>query len=249
MRTIFSLILVLSLLASEYASSQVFFRRAKRGERPPKALLISIQTRKRQEEYLLKYRASAINEFRQDVREVAKRTIRDFSTYFHYCPVYFFIDTMSAQIAQGHFQGVLLDSSLTPCKSIVLGDGDKDFFIGYYGSPIPQPDSIRDVYFRDNTTAPDVIGDDPTSLYREKLIVLDYRFELLRGTAPRTNIYKWVRPENMSASEYRHYYHAIKYNSDKWYIDYTPCAYSYAQTLQRYYTRKKRKPAHHHVPV
>lgn len=235
MRSFFLLFLVVTLLSGFTAKAQLFGRRAPRGSTPPKALLVTLLTRPNQREYLQKHRPDLLPEFEHDVTEVLKRTVFDFSRYFRYCPVYFFIDTSANKIATGEWEGVLLDSTLHPVSNTVVKPGAKDFFIAHYGSPIPQPDSVRPPAAGDLGGSKEMYGDDPTALFREKLIVADADFKLLSRTGPRTNYIRALRPRGMSESEYRIYRRAITYNARRWFIDYMPVAYSYDATLRRYF--------------
>jgi hypothetical protein len=211
-------------------------RRAKAGDTPPRVMLIELLTRQNQREHLQKYRPDLLPQFEHDVQEVSVRTRRDWASYFHFCPVYFFIDTNADKIRRGEFEGVLLDSSLNPIQDPILKPGDRDFYIGYFGSPIHQPDSMR------KTTHGQTLGqygehdgDDPTSLFRERLLVNDPDFRLLPDTKPRTNYIRALRPSWMTVPQYRIYHRSIYYNASKWYIDYMPVAHSYDATLKRFF--------------
>jgi len=235
MRTSFLLILIAILACGYTAEAQLFGRRGPKGATPPKALLVTLLSRQKQRVHLKKYRPELLPEFERDVAEVAKRTRLDYSRYFKYCPVYFVIDSMVDKIAAGELEGVLLDSSLQPVRNPVIRPGSKDFFIAHYGSPIPQPDSVRKASPGDLGGSVEDYGDDPTALFREKLIVTDANFRLLSKNGPRTNYVRAFRPRGMDNLEYRHYRRAIVYNSDRWYIDYLPTAHSYEATLRTYF--------------
>lgn len=233
------MLLLLTIYGAD-SSAQLFNRRGPKGAVPPKALLVTLLTRQNQRDYLKKYRPDLLSEFERDVAAVAKRTVLDFSRYFKYCPIYFVIDSVLDKVARGEFEGVLLDSMLHPASNPVLQPGDKNFFIAHYGSPIPQPDSLRTPSPGDLGPPVEAYGDDPTALFREKLIVTDSRFRLLSRatTGPRTNFVRALRPSGMTDSEYRMYRRSITYNADRWFIDYMPVAYSYDATLRTYFRQK-----------
>jgi len=236
MRTPFFLVFVVLLLCEHSAVAQMFGRRGPKGTPPPKALLVTILTRQKQREHLKAYRPDLLREFERDVKEVAKRTVKDFSENFRYCPVYFFADSNANKIVSGEWDGVLLDSALRPAANPVIRPGDKDFFIAHYGSPIPQPDSVKSRTPGDMGSEVEDYGDDPSALFREKLIVTDADFKILsvrRG--PRTNYVRSLRPSGMSHAEYRVYRRALTYNSKRWYVDYMPTAYSYDASLRKFY--------------
>lgn len=212
-------------------------RRAKPGEVPPKAMLIEILTRQNQRNYLVANRPDLLPVFEHDVSEVARRTVMDWSTYFKFCPLYFFVDTNADKIRLGQFEGVLLDSTMQPASNLAVQTGERNIYIGYFGSPLPQPD----------TTGPpgplgqymEHDGDDVTSLIRERFLVHDADFRMLPDAKPRTNFVRAIRPPEMSGREYRHYRRSITYNASRWYIDYQPTAYSYDATLRRYFRINK----------
>lgn len=215
-------------------------RRAKAGEEPPKAVLVELLTRQNQRDYLVKNRPQLLREFDHDVAEVTRRTLLNWSHYFHYCPLYFFADTMADRIMHGQFAGVLLDSALKPVANPVIKEGERRIYIAYFGMPIPQPDVVKTVPGPLGQYA-EHDGDDPTSLIRERLLVVDADFVLLSETKPRSNFVRATRPSWMSGDEYRKYRRSITYNADRWYIDYQPVAYSYDATLRRYFRSTKKE--------
>ncbi len=211
-------------------------RRAKPGEVPPKAMLIELLTRQNQRDYVVQNRPELLTVFENDVSEVKRRTVLDWSSYFKFCPLYFFLDTNADRIRRGEFEGVLLDSTMKPATNLAVQPGERNIYIGYFGSPLPQPD----------TTGPpgplgqymEHDGDDVTSLIRERFLVHDADFRMLPDAKPRTNFVRAIRPTWMSGKEYRSYRRHITYNASHWYIDYQPTAYSYDATLRRYFRVK-----------
>ena len=211
----------------------------KKGKTPPNALLVTLLTRQGQREFLERARPELLPEFDRDVTEVLNRTVRDYSRYFHFCPVYFFIDSMSDKIALGEYQGVVLDSSLQPVADAESRLGARKFFIAHYGSPFPQPDSVRPTTGADLSGQTEMNGDDPTALFRERLVVCDADFNLLSGKGPRTNFVHASPPSLRNPRDYRIYRRSIVYNAKRWYIDYQPTAYGYSRTLKKYYSRSE----------
>jgi hypothetical protein len=236
MRCLFLLATLLIVSFSAEAQLLGIGRKAKAGEAPPKAVLIEILTRKNQREFIEARRPDLLPQFSHDVTEVAKRTVKDWSTYFRFCPVYFFIDTMADKVTKGEWEGVLLDSTLTPFATPPLPNGERNVYVAYYGSPMPQPDTVRAPSTRSQYMEHD--GDETTSLIRERLLITDVDFRLLPETGPRTNYVRALRPGWMGTTDYRKYRHSLTYNSSKWYIDYSPVAHSYDATLRRYFRGK-----------
>ncbi len=211
-------------------------RRAKTGEKPPKAMLIELLTRQNQRAYIEQYRKDLLPEFDTDVNAVIRNTVIDWSRYFRFCPVYFFVDTNASRIQAGEFAGVLLDSNLSPVQQPVIANGETNIYIGYFGSPMAQPDDARNDSSTQSTGQyMEHDGDDVTSLIRERFLVHDAHFHMLGEDQPRTNYIRSYRPSWMNRREYREYRRTIVHNAKRWYIDYQPTAFSYDATLRRYF--------------
>ena len=234
-------IFLIALLSGSVARAQFLGigRRAASGEAPPKAVLVVLLGRASQRNYLAANRPDLLPIFNHDAAQVNRCTVKDWSEHFKFCPVYFFRDSMSAKVREGDWEGVLLDSALRPVANPVLQPGDKNFYIAYYGTPIPQPDSVRPRNINNAGQNMEHDGDDATALLREMLIVNDATFRMLPSSGPRTNYVRNLRPDNMSGGEYRIYRRALTYNASRWYIDYAPVAYSYDATLRRYFRQRK----------
>jgi hypothetical protein len=234
------LLLLLSCLSARAQFLGIGRPRAKGGEAPPKAVLIELLTRAGQRDYLVEHRPELLAQFNSDVDAVMKRTVLDWSTYFKFCPVYFFVDSQAKQIMAGEFAGVLLDSSMNPVAQPIIQNGERNIYIAYYGTPMPQPDTVRPN--SPSTSAGQYMehdGDDATSLLHDRLLVNDADFRLLSERKPRTNFVRGSRPDWMGTADYRAYYRSIVYNAKRWYIDYQPIAYNYDLTLQKYFRIKK----------
>lgn len=74
----------------------------------------------------------------KDAAKVRQAMINDFSNNFHYCPVYYFLDTNLEKIVNGTFSGVLMDKDGTPISSSPLKNSDTSYYIVYYGLPEPE---------------------------------------------------------------------------------------------------------------
>lgn len=240
MRRLCPLLLFLFTALSAQAQYLGVGRRARAGEAPPKAVLVELLTRQNQRSYLVNNRPQLLPEFDHDVAEVSRRTVLDWSQFFHYCPLYFFADTMADRVMRGDFAGVLLDSTMHPVDNPVIPQGERRIYIAYFGMPIPQPDTVRAIggplgQYGEHD------GDDPTSLIRERLLVVDADFMLLSETKPRSNFVRAYRPSWMNGDQFRKYRRSITYNARRWYVDYQPVAYSYDATLRRYFGSTKKE--------
>ena len=70
-----------------------------------------------------------IEEVQHDVAEVNKRMINDFTTNFHACPIYYFVDTNMDLVKDQKFDGILLNADMTPVPTPVMNS----YYIVYYG--------------------------------------------------------------------------------------------------------------------
>lgn len=236
MRRLLPLLLLLISCLPAQAQFLGIGRRAKPNELPPKALLVELHTRPNQRDYLVKNRPELLSEFDHDVSEVARLTIVDWTHYFRFCPVYFFEDTVAERVRRGEFAGVLLDSNKQRVMSPIIPEGERNIYIAYFGTPIPQPDTVRPT--TPGQSAGQYMehdGDDATSIIHDRLLVNDADFRMLSERKPRTNFVRAWRPYWMSNDQYRSYNRSLTYNARRWYIDYHPIAYSYDATLRRYF--------------
>ena len=206
-------------------------------DRPPKALLVQLLTRKSQTDYLRKHNPAKLAEFLKDVKEVMKMTTKDFADNYQYGPVFFFVDTCGDSIKNGHFEGYLLDNNLKPVHQTVLPEGDTSFFIAYYGSYVPQPMNLKSTDDEKPGDKPQYIvaDDDPTAL-KPTLLVLDHKYRLLKVPRPRTTR-GFVGVFNNG--RYRDYV----YRSKSFSVDYLPMAATYSNTIRKYYARIARRNA------
>ncbi|MBS1615998.1 MAG: hypothetical protein JST06_07770 [Bacteroidetes bacterium] len=234
LRLCVSVLLLITFALPAQAQYVQIGRRAGSKEAPPKALLIELLTRGNQRAFLRQFRPDLLPEFDNDVQSVMANTVTDWSRYFHFCPVYFFIDTNASLVRNGNFSGILLDSNLQPVAHPAIQNGERNIYIGYYGSPVPQPEqNSRDT--TDNSPDSDPNSSDASSLIRERFLVMDADFHMLGPGKPQTNYFRKIRPDYMNRREYRSYWKSISHNAKRWYIDYQPTAYSYDATLRRYF--------------
>lgn len=210
-------IIVCTLLAILVCSTTFAVRRARKGELPPKALLVILKTRQRQVDWMLDHHPEKVPRLKKDIQSVLEATVNDFNDHFSYCPVYYFADTLMDEVMAGRLSHVLLDKDLRPAKNVVLQDGDTSFFVVDFGQMSQSSKQER-----------------PEQGYvslRAVLLVMDHRFEML----------EWPRPGyargfiGTGSSRYRDYWYRSKNHE----IDYTPQAAAYHLTLQRYYQGSK----------
>lgn len=85
-----------------------------------------------------------VNYIKKDAAATMKATVGDFEANFHYCNVYYFIDTNLNEIIASNFTGILLNENLEPASNSVLKNGDTSFVIVYFGIPDDEEHDKRD---------------------------------------------------------------------------------------------------------
>ena|GEM_PF-1001362 len=106
--------------------------------------------------------------------KITKAMTSDFNDNFKYAPVYFYIDTNRELIKQKKFAGILLDSNLNPVQSAVITPANDDYFIAFYGYPLPLSrlhDKVPASSDKNSVTSGDVFG--------KGLIITNDKFEQL----------------------------------------------------------------------
>jgi hypothetical protein len=146
---------------------------AQDSKRYPAAVLVQLRSEHNRIEALTKSgRYQDVEDVKKDALEVRKRMILDFHDHFHYCPVYYYIDTNADLIKLKAFDGVLLQEDGTPIKAPVLESTSENYLIVYYGYALSQSkvnwrpitDTSRYTY-------------DPQTPYGKALVVLNAKFQ------------------------------------------------------------------------
>ena len=107
------------------------------GKKYPAYVLIQLRSEKNRIEALAKaHWPERLEEVKKDAREVIRYMVADFKANFHYCPVYYYIDTNLAKVKKKQFEGILLDDSLNPVANIPIRKTDHNYVIVYYGYPV-----------------------------------------------------------------------------------------------------------------
>lgn len=221
----FLLVSVFIILSSNYSSfAQVFQgNKDKVDKTPPKALLIKLNTNQRKKEYFTKTKnTKMLKQVNTDTDSMIHKIVTDFTDNFHFCPVYYFIDTNEEKVKAQNFTGVLLDKNLKPVASVAFEPSD-NYFIATYGVPnIPQAS--------DNGDSKDLYDTDFTNARgKTRLLVMDKHLQPLQKPLPdgsNSGITKGSMKK--PASEY-------KYTSPKFDISYKPVAAKYQVRLESFY--------------
>ena len=138
----------------------------------PRAVLVQLRSEHNRIEALTKDgNYKAIKEVKKDAVEVKKRMILDFTTNYHYSPVYYYIGTNADFIKKKVFDGILMNADGSAVNKPVINSNSNDYVIVYYGYYIYQPkptnvvkDSSRYIY-------------DPETPPGKGLVVLNAQFQ------------------------------------------------------------------------
>jgi hypothetical protein len=168
------------------ASAQAIGRqRARRTEKPPKALIIVLPHGTTRLQAMMDMgKAEQANQLRQDLLQVRQKMVEDFNDNFDYCPYYFVVDSNVEKVKDRQFEGILLDSNLQAVSNPVIGPDDTTQMIGYYGYRLRDKDQQVHTIYGDYTAM--FNGD--TDAMLQHLVLSDYKFEQLNRPLPRTPV-------------------------------------------------------------
>jgi hypothetical protein len=130
---IFTALVLLALVPVTYAREDS----ASTGKYPS-AVLVQLRSEHNRITALTKDRRYAdLAIVEHDNTEVMKRIHLDFHDNFHYCPVYYYMDTNADLIKERKFEGVLINEDGTQAHNIIPA-GDSSYVIAYYGQALAQ---------------------------------------------------------------------------------------------------------------
>lgn len=234
-----SFLLLLCLSASWTAEAQAPARpkRKKRGPGPT-ALLIMLPTYQSRLKHLQgAENAKLLTQLNKDRNGMWKSMLKDFGSYFSYCPVYFFVDTNYDAVIRQDFDGVLLDTSLQAVNNPSVRKGDTTYMIGSYTHHARQKggESINDKGVKETR----MYNGDMEASSMEKLVLHNYRMEQLQLPAPRVPANVGVGyNRNEARRRYTDYARRqLVYRSKKFNIVYKPSAALTDIALTIYYGR------------
>jgi hypothetical protein len=138
---------LLTVIAAMLISGVVF---AQQQQQFPRAVLVQLRSESNRITALTKaHRYRQVEEVKADAQKISMAMIKDFKENFHYCPVYYFMDTNLNQILEQRFDGILFESdSRIPATNIIVHPGDTDYVIAFYGFPVVQgygTGTVRDI--------------------------------------------------------------------------------------------------------
>ncbi|MFI5196655.1 MAG: hypothetical protein ACHQD8_06160, partial [Chitinophagales bacterium] len=94
----------------------------------PRAVLVQLRSEHNRIAALAKdNRYQDIEEVEKDALEVKKRMILDFTNNYHYCPVYYYMDTNADFIKKKVFDGVLMNVDGSPVSKPVINRNSNDY--------------------------------------------------------------------------------------------------------------------------
>ncbi len=127
-----SLFLLLLLTRSCFAGDTL-------SHRFPQFILIQLSSQRNRIEAMQRERKySAIAEVNSDAEGVKAATIQDFTDHFHYCPVYYYVDTNMDLVKKGDFENILFNGDGSPVNNPAVNGHAKNYLVAYYGYPVTQ---------------------------------------------------------------------------------------------------------------
>jgi hypothetical protein len=84
------------------------------------------------------HRAKEIEQVTTDAVAVQNAMLNDFKENFHYCPVYFFLDTNANLIRNKQFVGTLMTPDGVPVERVTPCIDSARYLVMYYGTPSSQ---------------------------------------------------------------------------------------------------------------
>lgn len=175
----FSIILLMMLAAPTFSNAQKWRVRQEYRKHPPKVILVKLSTYVPQIDYFTNtHQPQKLQNIKKDADKVMQNMVQDFNTNFSFRPFYYFYDTNAHYIAEGRFDGVLLDKKLQPATNIRLVPGDTNFLI-VCNSILMSEDHLNDRNKKTEVFA----ATDAILLSQPRLVVYDHHFnQMPRGT-------------------------------------------------------------------
>lgn len=189
----------------------------------PRAILVQLRSEHNRLEAMTKsHDEKGIEEVTRDAIEIRKRMKNDFTDNFHYCPVYYYMDTNADLVKNKQFDGVLMTANGIAVTKPVINSRSDDYFIVYYGYHIYQPKPNKIVAETDKYVY------DPESSPGKGLVILNDKFQQI------DNYYKLGYDEllfKIRKKNKKYYYQSKHYD-----MEYFPFAKLFSQNtdLSRY---------------
>ena len=175
----FSILLLMMLAAPAFSHAQKWRVRQQYRQHPPKVILIKLSTYAPQISYYANtHQPEKLKNFKRDADKIMQNMVSDFNKSFDFRPFYYFYDSNAHYIAEGKFDGVLLDKKLQPAANIPLVRGDTNFLIVCNGILMSED------HLNGRNKKTDVFAaTDAILLTQQRLVVYDHQFnQMPRGT-------------------------------------------------------------------
>ncbi len=181
-----------------------------------KAVLVELKSEKnRMDAFKAAHNNSLIAILNRDIAGADSAMINDFTDNFHFCPVYYFVDT-NEDAVKAHKYGCLLKGDMTPVEGNPMADVDTEFIVVYYGKYAYQ--SRTESVAHDSTSS--TVGSGLP--YGKGLVILNHKMQQI------SYLYK-LDYDNLvlKATSKKKYY----YTSKKFQLEYFPFAIKLNQAL------------------
>jgi hypothetical protein len=110
-------------------------KKIRKHEPAPKMIFVQLPVyQNRVDLFKSKNAHSKLVELQKDRDIIIQKEMMDFNDNFHYCPVYYFMDTNFHKIIAGKFDGIFLDKNLNNIDP--PANPNDDYFIVTFGYPI-----------------------------------------------------------------------------------------------------------------
>jgi hypothetical protein len=147
----------------------------------PSVLLVKLPTYTQKiTVYRKAYNDKYANQCIMDAAAMQAEIIKDFKDNFTFCRYYFFYDTCSNLIIGKKFNGILLDTNLSPVSGEAIVQDDTSFQIAYFGNYINEAGTIENT----NTAANTHNNPYFVASKKQRLVVVDRQFKNLPDPAP-----------------------------------------------------------------
>lgn len=224
-RYCFLIAALLVFSTQSFGQDKIFNRKHAKNEIPPKALLVIIPSESNRRAALQNMHDTKKLSLLEDaVKNVQRKMVMDFTDNFHYCPVYFFVDTNQAKIKALQFDGILLDSTLKPATNPVLANGDTNFIVGCYGIMSPTHDTTA-------STAEAYKKHQDIATQTQSFYAMDHKFQILHSGYPFKS-YSLTKDPGYKMKKSKNAYY---YSSPFFEISYAASAWKYSATLTQFF--------------
>lgn len=221
-----ALLLLAFLLASPLQAQIIMRRHARRGELPPKVLIILLPTGQGRLEAMRQMgRTDLATRLNSDLTSIRNKLIMDFNDNYNYGPYYFVADSNADKVERREFNGILLGPDLKVVSNPVIGAQDTAQMVAYYGylerRDLPVKKSRFGVEYYE-------MFDGDSEVKLQGLVLCDYRLSQLNRPLPRQILGSGRNRPKQSSDVYW-------FNSKNFDLEYSTCAGGVSDKLRSFY--------------